>query len=611
MSSPTDYTPTDRGHRTVPVLAQHLTALHQRLTQRAAYRGVSIIEITVALALAALLIASVAPSVVVAIKANAKAELSASGKSLAAGELELMRNLAFNVSPVAGDYVDLFDRYFPNTRTPTTVISCTDPAGFAPAPAVSDTGYLAASATRCAWELPGPMYRRVQTAATNPALGDSVLVTNVQFITASSPATAVAPPSNYSITADSTDNPVTPQVRVLVAVFPTEVSVREPLISTTQITRSFEAATRLTASMNISALQAATTTSADELVLMDIGRLSSQASLTSAAVMKTLLTSVSAVNSTRSQTALGAQRQGAAPPTTAIGAANASQTSLSGSTCDRACWGATNILGYGVSASAGSPTAGSPTSPMGIRLSPGSSYPAFLFDAGQDNRYRNSLRLINGLVRSRSSDVVAGVSSACAAATTGTAVAASIDAWVRTVTPIPDDLSQANLDSALVETCGQARVGTFGVLATDFAPEGLLKVRLEYLNARCRVSGQSRTPNASLSYQATVTRWTPTGYVAMATLSDTDTTDPFDSVNLATTPVGIYGPLSTWFNDLSASTRGTRTVTATGAKAAIEMAGILTIETVPLQQNDGGSPDANSALNVNVGSVSCAVEDKR
>jgi hypothetical protein len=266
----------------------------------------------------------------------------------------------------------------------------------------------------------------------------------------------------------------------------------------------------------------------------------------------------------------------------------------------------------------GLPFAGTPTAVLSTDLKEPAEGRALRFGAGQNPAYRSSLRLDPALIRLKSGAVGNATSSSCTVLGTGQNVRAGASGWVRSTGP--DDPT----GPLSVDACGTARTSPVSVLATDFASDGVVRVQLLGASARCQVSGVNHAPSASYSYTAVVQRWTPTGYVTVATVDPSSTTDALAGVDLATTPVGGYGVLGDWIQSWSALVPDRVRTTLRTGESAVVVPGVVKVQTVPLRhrvnpvtgeliRDENGAPvlEPASTLSLTLGALTCHAQDAR
>ena len=101
------------------------------------------IEIIVSLGVFAVVLVALLPQLIVGIKATGTARVVSQAKGVGQGQIERLRHLPFHITPAAGDYIDVLDRYFPDLGTGTAA-TCTDADAAAFASAVDVAVMVAA-----------------------------------------------------------------------------------------------------------------------------------------------------------------------------------------------------------------------------------------------------------------------------------------------------------------------------------------------------------------------------------------------------------------------------------------------------------------------------------
>ncbi|WP_309649332.1 type II secretion system protein [Nocardioides sp.] len=588
--------------------------------------GFTLVEVIVALGLLGVLVIAVLPQLVVGIRGNDLARASTQAKGLAQAELERMRNLPFHVAPEAGDYIDVLDRYYRDLTPPTGPVSCGQSERWA-VPTTSWTGYVPATAPRCGWEPTGPLYRHVRTAATgpsNPDLTGYVIVTDTRFLTNTTPPTVVVPRTGYSSQLTGRATPPASQVAVTVTVFPTRSTSHSPVTSSTQIGRQDVVQARMSSSVEVTAVEIGTGT-VDQLPLtLSAGLVDLTASLTGSSEARAVLTSALTGLGTGQQ-ASGATTSVQAPPDTASPAGSQGAGQLDSSGCALVCWGSTAHSAVSVSASDARPRVGSPATPVTASVTD-SSRDALVLSGGAGAEYRPSLALALPLVRvDNGAGVSPGLSASCTASSDGGSHRATAGGWLRTTSP-------TDPTPTLVEACGTARTAVMSVLPTGFAPDGVLRVRLERASVRCAVSGGAHTASSGYDYRAVVERWSPSGYVVVATVTP-GSTDLAD-LDPRTLPLGPGRDLGDYVASWSSLTTARVSRVAVPGTATLDLPGVVSILTQPVRSPTDASEsvaftdgqpaptpvppettvelaDPTSAVSLTLGSLTCSAEDAR
>lgn len=584
---------------------------------RADDAGFSLIEVVVAIGIFAVLVVAVLPQLIVGIQSNDSARRSTQAKSIALAELERMRNLPFHVSPNAGNYIDVFDRYFHDLAAPTTAPVCTAADGSLVAPASTARGYVAPGAPRCAWEPAGALYRQVRSGATDADLVGFAVVVDTQFLTDTSPPTPVSPPTGYDTQQVGKDAPAAAQIGVTVTVLPLDRGVRRPVSTYTRIGRHYQALTRVRATVDVTALDVGTAT-ADEIPLtLASGLLKLAGSLGYATSVNAVLSATSAGLGTGQQAA-GASSATSAPPSQTTTAVDLGSGELDASGCALVCWGGTHLAPVSAIATGGLPNAGTPGAPLEATMKePNAGGRALAFGAGAGVSYRASLKIANPLVRLDGGAIGSATTATCTVQTSGTTVRAAASGWLRTTAP-----SEAS-DPSRVEACGTARTAPISVLPTSFASDGVLRVQLVRASVRCTVTGPGHVAATAYDFAVRVERWTPSGYVLVTTLTPTSGADDLAATPLATTTVGTQGVLSDWIDSWSSIQAADIQRVAAGGIASVSVPGILNIVTQPLRNqvtadgtvvrdaDDLPVPDPQSTLSLSLGSLGCTAQDAR
>ncbi|MBA2954490.1 prepilin-type N-terminal cleavage/methylation domain-containing protein [Nocardioides sp. MAH-18] len=567
-------------------------------------RGFTLVEVLVALGIVMVLVAAVLPLLVSGIRSNDIARAAAQSKGFAQAELERMRNLPFYIAPSAGDYRDVFDRYFRNVSTPAAAAQC-GTTGNHPTPKTTWTGYVSASADRCSWEPSGAFYRYVRTESTNPELKGFVVVVDTRFLSDTTPPTVIAPYTGYNTQTVGKSYPPASQASVTVAVFQASKRLREPIVSSTQISRREIPAARMSSTLDVTAVDLGTANTDGLPVTLSAGLVKLAGELTYSSTANAVLASTTTGAATGEQ-AGGAGITAAAPPDVSDSQDDESAGQLNGAGCELACWGNTRRSAVALSAGNALPNAGSPTSPLQAILRD-TVHNGLSLAAGAGAQYRPALALApsKGLVTMHSgSDTNPGVSGGCASTSSGGSVRVASSGWLRT-TAIDDAASPL-----LVESCGVARTAPVSVLPTTFAPDGVVRITLTDAKVRCAVSGAAHAATASVGYTAAVEVWGPSGYTTVATVTETTASDLLATVPL-TTPVGGGHTLGDYISSWSAVSSSEVTKTAATGAATVNVPGIISLTTQPTREDASGASDPLSSVTVSVGVLSCSAADAR
>lgn len=600
--------------------------------------GFTLVEVIVALGILMTLLVAVLPQLVGGIKATDRARQVTQAKTLAAAELELMRNLPFQVQPNAGQYVDLFDRYFQDRTPPATAMpgapDCLDAEGRHRVPNAASTGYVD-TAARCPWELPPPFYRVVRTAAgyepkgiePDPDLAGFVVVVDTQFVNASTPPAVAAPAATYDTKSDGRDLPATAQVRVRVTVLLDRPSDRAPVTTTTQIARSYQTTTRARAAADATALEAGTTLSDGTAISVSGGLIDLDASLVASSRVDMSAAGLTASAGT-GESGGTARTGGTAPPDTALGFGTLGAGQLTSAGCQLVCWGGGEPFGtWQPTTSNGLPGIGSNTSPVEVSLKTPSASEGYALrmGVGTDAVFLPDRGLANPVVRLRSGDFASGIGVDCSVSSANGNLRLHAGGWA-TTTAAPG-----------VDACATARtaevavlpLGSPGNLFEDRSEQPLVLIRLFNASARCQVDGTSHTPTINRDFGVQVSYWNGSAYVPLRAGDGGPTAPtvftPDNGGQLPDPGTLDVGPrkLSLWIESWSVARPGSGIETTQKAGLArVEIPSIVNILTAPLrQQITDGTPDVDAAgdpvvderstLALNVGSLACTAEDRR
>ncbi|MDP3894872.1 prepilin-type N-terminal cleavage/methylation domain-containing protein [Nocardioides sp.] len=571
--------------------------------------GFTLIEVIVAIGILGLVVVTVLPQLVFGIRANDLARSNTQAKGLVQAELERMRNLPFHVAPDAGDYVDVLDRYFRDLVAPSTTPSCGTSSHWA-VPLAGWTGYVASGGTRCPWEpASGAFYRHVRTAPatiTNPDLTGFVIVTDTRFLSNSTPATVITPPTGYTTQVTGRATPPASQIGVTVTVFATRRTAHTPVSSSTQIGREDLAESRMSSSVAVSAIELGTGTVDQLPVTLSAGLVHLSSSLTGSSQARGTLSSALTGLGTGQQ-AGGATASVSAPPAATVASDSQADGRLDASGCALVCWGATQQSGMAASATEALPNVGSPSAPLMTAVTDLTNGGLSL--AGGDGAtYRPALSLSLPLARvDTGSGIKTGVSTACTTAETGGTARVAAAGWLRTTSPTD------TVAPTLVEACGVARTSRLSILPTSFAPSGVVRVSLDRASVRCAVSGGAHTASATYDYSAVVERWSASGYVTVATVVPGATTDVLAAIDLESVALGDgHGMLGDYIETWSAITVAGVAVQQASGVATLDLPGVVDVVTRPTRVDATGlAPDVTSAVSLSLGNLACSATDDR
>jgi hypothetical protein len=271
--------------------------------------------------------------------------------------------------------------------------------------------------------------------------------------------------------------------------------------------------------------------------------------------------------------------------------------------CDYQCFGKTQVDQASALASNGLPKAGTPAAPVRAMI--------------QDNPGNDGFRFSNGVADARLKlddtrkmvllDVscIEVMKTGChnngsTAPISGCAAQAGSTAAYLTGTGYLDATTTS------VAACGTAQANTIQLFPTQFAHDGVIRISLDRATASCSVT-KPGPGVASAAYQATLSYWNGSTYIAVATLSSTNTTDPLASVNLGLSvgsglTLGDY--VRAWKSTTAAEVTSRTITSAKSAQAAIPSAVSITS-----QPTRAGDP--TSVVSVDLGAVSCQAGDRR
>jgi hypothetical protein len=563
--------------------------------------------VVVALGILMMLVTALLPQLVVGIQATSTSRLVTQAKGVAQAELETMRNLPYHVSYDAGDFRDVLDYYYKDLAAPGTSPVCKAGAKLAP-PKPGWTGYVAPSAVRCSYEpATGAFYRTVRLVPAAEGISAFTVVTSTQFLSASTPPAAVTPQSGYNTQSAVGGEPASSQIGATVTVLYTERASLRPTSVTTQIARQPQLTTRVHADAVVSAVEVGSETPAGVPVSLSAGQLSLTGSLTHASKVVATLAATSGALAT-GEKAGGAAATVSAPPGRSSSVSLAGAAALGGAGCDYACWGATRADVPGLSVAGGLPLIGSPSAPAQSLLTDTSNN-GISFGNGPVASYRPELKLSAPVVRLDPNAVTAGsgVTDSCVAGTSGTGSYVTASGFVRTTA------TSAATDPSTVESCAVSRTSTLSLFPTIFAPRGIVLIELQRASVRCRVSGASHTASVDPpDYKAVVQYWNGSSYQTAATITASTTTDPLQSIDLATTATGDGTFLGDYVSSWSGLTRGAVTTSAAAGRALVKVPGVVTVVTQPVRKDDTiATGDPTSTISLTVGSLSCSALDAR
>jgi Tfp pilus assembly protein PilV len=582
-------------------------------TSRRGDDGFSLIEVVVALGILMIVVVTLLPQLIVGIQATGTARLVTQSKGIAQAELERMRNLPYHISSEAGNYRDVLDFYYTNLTTPTVTPGCTSGGGYA-APQAGWTGYVSPTGARCSYEpATGAFYRTVRQVPAANGIAAFTVVVGTQFLSGATPPQPVTPTTGYNTQTTAGGRPASHQIGVTVTVLYADRATLKPASTFTQISNQLPATTRVRAEAAVTALQVGSVTLDNGPVSLSSGLVNLTGSLTYASTVTGNVAGISAGLATGA-TSVGTSETVSAPPSTTATVRTPGAGSLGTTGCEIACWGGTRLELPAMSAAAGLPNAGSPSTPAQALLVD-TVNSGISFGNSPSTGYRPGLRLALPLLEldPDASAVASGIAVGCAPGTTGAASYSTGTGYLRTTAV------DAVSEPSVVDACVVARTSSLSLFPVDIpdaeggAPRGVVLVELRRASARCLVQTTAHTPSTSFDYEAVVKYWDGTAYQTAATVTPATTTDPLDAIDLATTSVGGSKFLGDYIASWSALTGAEVTATAAEGQADVKIPGVVTISTQPVR-NDSTEPDGldpTSVLSVTVGALSCSAMDAR
>jgi hypothetical protein len=566
---------------------------------------------------------AVLPQLVIGLRGTSQANQLSEVKGVAQSRIETMRNLPYRVAPAAERRIDVLDTYFPDLTEPTVAaLVCGSGNAYTKPEPSTWTGYVPA-AKRCSAYEPaaGPFYRRVDDVA-RPSGGVYTVVTDTQFMdsTASSPYAPqpLTPTSGYDSAREGFDKPASSELAVTVTVFYQSKNTLRLVTTYTQISEVVRSPVRVEGKANAAAITMSSTDGDDLSLSMGAGNVDLAGSLSSVSKASATLSSIAARQS--SDDALGL-RVGTvvAPPTATLDPAladTAGGSMPSSASCLFACWGATQIERFTASADGGLPAltgggSGDPLSPVEARGT-GSALSFGKTATSSPSPYLPDLQLL-----AAQPIVNLPATSAIAPAVCGASRGGSFTGrgYLRTT-------------SASVDTCAEAASGGVALFPTTFAPDGVVRLTLNYAATRCTVNPTASTRAATYLYSFDVEYFDPeiAGYRKASTVYDSSTgsalpaeslgslRDKVVKVAAGTSPelkVGSY--IASWSSPASPLVAAPKT-TLTSAEAALP--GVVQLVSQPLRPRRASQPagetiDPSSTLSLTLGAVSCFASDKR
>jgi prepilin-type N-terminal cleavage/methylation domain-containing protein len=558
--------------------------------------GFTLVEVIVSLGVFLVVMAALLPQLVVALKSTTTARLVSQAKGVAQGQLDAMRNMPFHVGPDAGDHIDVLDTYYRDLALPDSAPSC-ESGGTFNEPQTTWSGYVPDGAARCSYEPAGPMYRKVINPVTAPGFGTFAVVVDTQFLSPTTPPSPVTPPSGYDSQDSGKDTPASSQVGVTVTVVYEARGTRRPVTTYTQISRRNPTAARIRAEASVTAVEMGSSTPTDGPLSLSAGLVNISGALFHTSRVTANLAATTAGVSSGTQGS-GASATAVAPPTVTAPLTTAAEGALGTWGCDYACWGATQVGPFSVTAQDGLPRAGTPGTPLQVLIPEGASRGGFTFGNGSTDP---GLELSPPLV-TMDTTVPAPTSGVedCSPSGSGSPSLVTATGYVHT-TPDTDGTNPLAVDA-----CAVAQTSPVSLFPTTFAPTGVVRILLSHATARCTVSGDTHAPTTDYGYSAEVQYWNGSGYETAGVITPETTSDPLESVPL-TTSVGNGHILGDYIASWSALTADKVRVTTSPGTAAVTVPGVVTVASQPVR----GVDDPASMVSVTVGALSCRAEDSR
>lgn len=572
--------------------------------------GFTLIEVVAAITMIGLMVIFTLPITTGSIRATGFAGRVLDAKSVAQAELERMRGLPFHVAVgetgdgatlqsgvlVRPKAIDLLDTYVRNgTAAPSFGTKCA--AGDFSTFSASSGGWVTSTTGSCtAWELQPPFFRVVRP---DSAATPYTVVVNAQFIRGTALTTADLP-AGYDSMTKGFDSPVTRDLRVTVAVGGPGLS--KPVQLTSYVSDPGTKPTRLLTDLAATALRVSTVTTSGGLPLdVGAGVLEVRGSSTASTSMDVFLAGVeTALGGADAVTVRGATIVRSLPPDSqALTDSDALNRLPSGAgNCAQsvACWPSSVADAPGISTAFGSLTAGSSFTPLLTYVAPKSNSDEQRMRVNQPVE-RTDLGPLTGLDAVRvEKEALPGTSSDSTPCTAGGK-------------PVPDDAvgargwATASRDRLIpVEVCSTSRTTWVHLLPPESGALGRVRIAVPRAAAYCR-TGSGNQATASIEALVQVRVGTDTW---RNVVRDTGKLPPLDAVPLEneTGTVDLTPFLDSW-------SLGTPVTTSTATRSSVSLDAAISIRTVALGTTPAGEPDPETAISVELGSVSCQVQDRR
>ncbi|HWH29719.1 MAG TPA: type II secretion system protein [Mycobacteriales bacterium] len=529
-----------------------------RLRRTAGDDGFSLVEILVSITIFGVAATAVLPLLLAGIRGGTHAKLTTQAKNIAQERMELIRNLPFYIAQQNGDYRDVLDVYFRDLRSPGTV-TASDPC--------VSRRYLAATTS----------YQCTLPATTIGGARFNQVVES-KFISASG--AVVAPRADYDSQVVNRDAPASNLLEAVITTTWTQGGTSRDFVLRSRVANTATDAPLVTSKISGSAVKVTSTTTDGSVLQFEGGLLSAEGSKATASSANA--SAVGAYGSLSSgATVKGAEVTLSAPPDQLVTLPVSGAERVLGTDCSLLCFGDSKIKGAGsAKVSNQVPQVGidGVTNTLEAQLSRSGGFGerGFSYSNTDVATAGVALPLVNALPL-----VSAGTG------TTGSIASSwgSLDATPNGTTSVTAKVSASSRPIQLFRTAA--------------APDGLVQLELTSAALTC-VDGAGR--GVSASWGAKVRVHTSSGYVEYAVApGGTALPDP----GLITTSTGL--PLSRYVTSWSGLTSSTSSVAQTAtAGVSANIPAVLNVLTAPTR-----SGDAQSVLNVSLGSLSCEAEDNQ
>ena len=596
-----------------------------RRTDRKALRssdsGFTLIEVIVCLGLLAVVTVAVLGVTVAGLRAAGASKFASQAKGLSQARLELMRALPFHVDRSAGDHIDVLDEYYPRLVVPTVAPAC-NTGNTLSDPLVTWVGFVpASSSARCSYEPKGPLYRKVVNPIQAPGIGVFAAVIDTQFLDSSTPPVPISPTVGYDNSVPTADSPPAQQVGVTVTILYRVGAYRKAQSSYTQIAQRTPSTPTIDVRANVEAVRISSAVDPGQL-LFNMGIVNQRGALfTGSRVQSEAIALAGSLSTGESVT--GAQVTSSAPLDTS-GVSNTAGTFTMSGGCVWVCAGPSSVVNAGAVADSGLPRSGSPALPVTTTVANTSIFSGFGFDNDSNDAFLDLIGVLPLATFDSGNAILTGPPPEPAVPTLAwntcqSSTAGGGDALMKATGYLDSTLTG---NTHTVSSCATAQAQTIALFRTNFAPHGVIRVRLNSASTGCLVSVIGTTPTATsfAKYDAQVWYFNGLQYVLAATVNPSNTTDPLAGVPLTTSvggghTLGQY--ISSWATLTSPSSSGGALNTATAA-----VGGVVTIDSQPMRRgstNSGnglggagtGTQIPSSVFSTQIGSLSCTATDRR